>query len=141
MNFKGNSDGPSFFKDFDSFQSWLFQAILMRKRSFAFMFAHFGPRVCIRLFPNGGSSFVGERNSAAPFLPHFYVSFTSVLPQYCLFLTPFLMRCAKGILGCTGISLLRWEKESETPSCDGEKRVSDPFSHRKRENPYIPKSP
>ena len=82
------------------------------------------------------------------------------------------MRCAegifaKGILGCTGFSLLRWEKGSETPSCDGEEGlrlprslcwsmrnegVSDPVSHRKRESqtlfptakgktPYIPKSP
>ena len=53
---------------------------------------------------------------------------------------------AKGILGCTGFSLLLWEKGSETPSCDGEKglrlprsscsdlgneEVSDPFPHRK----------
>ena len=82
------------------------------------------------------------------------------------------MRCAegifaKGILRCTGFSLLRWEKVSETPSCDGEQGlrlprslcrtmrnegVSDPFSRRKRESqtlfptakgktPYIPKSP
>ena len=82
------------------------------------------------------------------------------------------MRCAKGIfakgiLGCTGFSLLRWEKGSETPSCGGEKGlrlprslgrsmrnegVSDPcphrkresqtlFSHRKRENPVHPKIP
>ena len=68
--------------------------------------------------------------------------------------TPLIMRCAKGIfakgiLGCTGFSLFRWEKGSETPSCDGEKGlrlprsscsdlgnegVSDPFPHRKRES-------
>ena len=74
---------------------------------------------------------------------------------------------AKGILGCTGFSLLRWEKGSETPTCGGEKGlrfprslgrsmrnggVSDPFPHRKRESqtlfptakgktPYIPKIP
>ena len=83
----------------------------------------------------------------------------------------FIMRCAKGIfatgiLGCTGFSLLQWEKGSETPSCDGEKGlrlprslgehqeggsvrpfspsqegVSDPFSHRKSENPVHPKMP
>ena len=66
----------------------------------------------------------------------------------------FVMRCAKGvfakgIFGCPGFSLLRWEKGSETSSCDGEKGlrlprslcrsmrnegVSDPFSHRKRES-------
>ena len=84
------------------------------------------------------------------------------------------MRCAKGIsakgvLGCTGLSLLQWEKKgSETPSCGGEEKglrlprslgrsmrnegVSDPFPHRKRESqtlfptakgktPYIPKFP
>ena len=38
------------------------------------------PRVCKRWFPNGGSSFVGERNSATPF-------FTSILPQFCLCFT------------------------------------------------------
>ena len=83
-----------------------------------------------------------------------------------------IMRCAKGIfargiLGCTGFSLLRWEKGSETPSCGGEEDLrllrslsrsmrnegfSDPFPHRKKESqtlfptakgktPYIPKSP
>ena len=83
-----------------------------------------------------------------------------------------LMRCAegifaKGILGCTGFSLLRWERGSETPFCDGEKGlrlprslgrsmrergslrpfspsqegVSDPLSHRKRQNPVHPKIP
>ena len=41
------------------------------------------------------------------------------------------MRCAKGIfakgsLGGTGFSLLRWEKGSETPSCDGEIRHFPP---------------
>ena len=56
---------------------------------------------------------------------------------------------AKGIWGCTGFSLLRWEKGSETPCCDGEKglrrprslgrsrrnkAVSDPFPHRKTES-------
>ena len=80
-----------------------------------------------------------------------------------------IMRCAKrifakGILGCTGSSPWRWEKGSETPSCDGEQGlrlprspcrsmrnegVSDPLSHRKkesqtlfhrkRENPVHPK--
>ena len=86
--------------------------------------------------------------------------------------TVILMRCAKGFLakgiwGCTGFPLLRWEKGSETPPCGGEKGlrlprsscsdlgnegVSDPFPHRKRESqtlfptakeetPYIPKSP
>ena len=74
---------------------------------------------------------------------------------------------AKGIWGCTGFSLLRWEKGSETPSCGGGKGsetplfprseheergslrpfsqsqegVSDPFSHRKRENPVHPQIP
>ena len=74
---------------------------------------------------------------------------------------------AKGILGGTGFSLLRWEKGSETPSCGGTRGlrlprslgrsmrnegVSDPFSHRKREsqtpfshrkreNPVPPKIP
>ena len=83
-----------------------------------------------------------------------------------------LMRCAKGIfakgiLGCTGFSLLRWEKGSETPYCGGEKGlrlsrslgrsmrnegvsdpfspsqqgVSDPFSHRKRGNLAHPQIP
>ena len=80
-----------------------------------------------------------------------------------------LMRCAKGIvakgiLGGTGFSLLRWKKGSETPSCGGKKDlrlprsscsdlgnegvyfppqegVSDPFFHRKRENPVPPKIP
>ena len=33
---------------------------------------------------------------------------------------------AKGILGCTGFSLLRWEKGSETLSCDGEKGSETP---------------
>ena len=67
------------------------------------------------------------------------------------------MRCTKGIfpkgiLGCTGLSLLRWEKGSETPSCGGEKGlrlprslgrsmrnegVSDPSPHRKRESQYL----
>ena len=75
------------------------------------------------------------------------------------------MRCArgifaKGILGCTGFSLLRWGKGSETPACDGEKGlrlprsscseigkegVSDPLPHRKRESqtlfPVHPKIP
>ena len=83
------------------------------------------------------------------------------------------MRCAKGfvakgIWGCTGFPFLRWEKGSETPSCNGEKGlrlprsscsdlgnegvsdsfphrnrqgVSDPFSHRKRGNPVHPQSP
>ena len=81
------------------------------------------------------------------------------------------MRCAKGIrakgiLGCAGFSLLRWEKLSETPSCGEEeglrlprspgrsmrnKGVSDPFPHRKESQTifptakgktwYIPKSP
>ena len=90
----------------------------------------------------------------------------------CTFLVQNVMRCAKGfvakgIWGCTGFRLLRWEKGSETPSCGGEKGlrlprslgrsmrnegVSDPFPHRKRESqtlfptakaetPYIPKSP
>ena len=65
-----------------------------------------------------------------------------------------IMRCAKGIfakgiLGGTGFSLLRWEEGSETPSCGGKKGlrlprslgrsmrnegVSDPFSHRKKES-------
>ena len=65
------------------------------------------------------------------------------------------MRCAagifaKGILGCTGFALLRWEKGPETPSCGGEmglrlprslgrsmrnEGISDPFlPHRKRES-------
>ena len=54
----------------------------------------------------------------------------------------------KGIWGCTRFPLLRWEKGSETPFCDGEtglrlprsscsdlgnEGVSDPFPHRKRE--------
>ena len=82
------------------------------------------------------------------------------------------MRCAKGIFakgiwGRTGFSLLRWEKRSEIPSCDGKESetpsflilrhrergslrpfspsqegVSDPFPHRKRgETLYIPESP
>ena len=46
---------------------------------------------------------------------------------------PSLMRCAKGIfakgfLGCTRFSLLRWEKGSETPSCGGEKGLRLPCS-------------
>ena len=32
----------------------------------------------------------------------------------------------KGILGCRGFSLLRWEKGSETPSCGGEKGLRLP---------------
>ena len=48
-----------------------------------------------------------------------------------------LMRCAKGIfakgiLGRTGFSLLRWEKGSETPSCDGEKGLRLPLAMGKR---------
>ena len=62
---------------------------------------------------------------------------------------------AKGLLGCTGFSLLRWEKGSETPSCGGEKGlrlplsscsdlgnegVSDPFPHRKGSlRPFVPR--
>ena len=43
------------------------------------------------------------------------------------------MRCtkaifAKGIWGCSGFSQLRWEKGSETPSCDGEKGLRLPRS-------------
>ena len=65
------------------------------------------------------------------------------------FLAPTKGFAAKGIWGCTGFSLLRWEKGSETPSCDGEKGprlphslgrnmrnegVSDPFPHRESES-------
>ena len=44
-----------------------------------------------------------------------------------------IMRCAKGIfakwiLGCAGLSLLRCEKGSETPSCGGEKGLRLPRS-------------
>ena len=58
----------------------------------------------------------------------------------CLFLFLFdpmprmlFIRCAKGIFakgiwGCTGFSLLRWEKGSETPSCGGEKGLRLPRS-------------
>ena len=72
-----------------------------------------------------------------------------------------------GDFGMYGVLPFRWEKGSETPSCDGKKGlrlprslcrsmrnegVSDPFSHRKRESqtlfptakgktPHIPKSP
>ena len=83
----------------------------------------------------------------------------------------YLMRCAKGICagfrGCTRFSLLRWgkkglrlplavEKGSETPAfsrSEHEERgslrplfppqegVSDPFSHRKRENLIHPRNP
>ena len=47
------------------------------------------------------------------------------------------MRCAKGIfakgvLGCMGFSLLRWEKGSETPSCGGEKGLRLPRSLGRR---------
>ena len=35
---------------------------------------------------------------------------------------------AKGILGCAGFSLLRWEKGSETPCCGGEKGLRLPRS-------------
>ena len=35
------------------------------------------PRVCKRWFPNGGSSSVGERNSATPFIPQFYLITTT----------------------------------------------------------------
>ena len=45
------------------------------------------PRVCKRWFPNGGSSSVGERNSATPFLPQFNPLFTSMLPEFYLNLT------------------------------------------------------
>ena len=93
-------------------------------------------------------------------------------PDLAFYCGDILMHCAKGIfakgiLGCTGFSLLRWEKGSETPSCNGDKGlrlprsscsdlgnegVSDQFSHHKRESqtlfpsakgktPYIPKSP
>ena len=48
------------------------------------------PRVCKRWFPNGGSSLVRRSNSGTPFLPQFYLNFTSVLPQVYLFLTCFL---------------------------------------------------
>ena len=43
------------------------------------------PRVCRWWFPNGGSSFPGERNSPTSFLPQFNLLFTSVLPQFYLF--------------------------------------------------------
>ena len=46
--------------------------------------------------------------------------------------------CAMGILGCTGFSLLQWEKGSETPSCGGEKGVSDPLSRENLVHPKIP---
>ena len=44
-----------------------------------------------------------------------------------------MMRCAKGIFakgiwGCTRFPLLRWEKGSETPSCDGEQGLRLPHS-------------
>ena len=39
------------------------------------------PRVCKRRFPNGGSSFVGARNSATPFLPQFCLFIASFLPH------------------------------------------------------------
>ena len=45
------------------------------------------PRVCKRWFPNGGSSSVGERNSATPLSPRFNPLFTSILPHFNLFLT------------------------------------------------------
>ena len=62
------------------------------------------------------------------------------------YLFHFLMRCAKGIfakgiLVCTGFSLLWWEKGSKTPFSPSQEGVSDPFSHRKRENPVHPKIP
>ena len=47
------------------------------------------PRVCKRWFPNGGSSFMGERNSATPPLPQFFLCFTSILPLSNLFLISF----------------------------------------------------
>ena len=83
-----------------------------------------------------------------------------------------LMRCAKGIFAkgiwrCARFPLLRWEKGSETPYCNGEKEsetpsflmvrprergslrpfsppqegVSDPCPTAKGKTPYIPKSP
>ena len=42
------------------------------------------PKVCKRWFPNGGSSSVGEWNSATPFLPQFNPLFTSILPHFCV---------------------------------------------------------
>ena len=45
------------------------------------------PGVCKWWSPNGGSSFVGERNSATSILPQFYLCFTSVLPLFNLFFT------------------------------------------------------
>ena len=101
-------------------------------------------------------------------------SFISPISGHALqiYLLRSIMRCAKGIFakgiwGCTGFSLLRWEKRSETPSCGGgmglrlprslgrsmrNEGVSDPFPHRNRESqtlfptakgktPHIPKSP
>ena len=45
------------------------------------------PRVCQWWPPNGGSSSVGERNSATPLLPQFNPLFTSIEPLFNLFLT------------------------------------------------------
>ena len=54
------------------------------------------PRVCKRWFPNGASSFVGERSSTTP-------CFTSILPQFYLNFTSFYLnltqRIAKGAGG------------------------------------------
>ena len=47
------------------------------------------PRVCQWWFPNGGSSSLGERNSATPFLPQFNLLFTSLLPLFNLVLPLF----------------------------------------------------
>ena len=82
----------------------------------------------------------------------------------CVALRGFALR---GLGDVRGFSLLRWEKGSETPSCGGQKGsetpsflmlrpreraslrplfppqegVSDPFSHRKRENLVHPPNP
>ena len=40
------------------------------------------PRVCKQWFPNGGSSFVGERRFATPFLPQTYLILSCFKPTY-----------------------------------------------------------
>ena len=72
----------------------------------------FSPRVCKRWFPNGGSSSVGERNSATPFSPQFnpflpqpYLILTSFKPKFCLNLTSAQPRFGNHGLHTLGFSL------------------------------------
>ena len=47
------------------------------------------PNDLLMVVPNGGSNFLGEGNSATPFLPQFNLLFTSILRLFNLFFTSF----------------------------------------------------